>query len=68
MHIDCADNTGSENTCRLLRWLDYLELMYTNLSLKPLRGTKVAVTGVEFMDVRGPSTPVIKIQTVELAP
>jgi hypothetical protein len=48
--------------------LDYLEPMNTNVVLKKLRGTKVIVTGEEVMDVRWPSTPVIKIQNLALAP
>jgi hypothetical protein len=48
--------------------LDYLEPMNTNVVLKKLRGTRVIVTGEEVMDVRWPSTPVIKIQNLALAP
>jgi hypothetical protein len=48
--------------------LDYLEPLNTNVVLKKLRGTKVIVTGEEVMDVRWPSTPVIKIQALTLAP
>lgn len=48
--------------------LDYLQPMYTNMTLKPLYGTRIVVTGEEYMDVRWRSTPVIKIQILEIAP
>jgi hypothetical protein len=48
--------------------LNYLEPINTKVVLKKLRGTRVIVTGEEIMDIRWPSTPVIKIQNLALAP
>jgi hypothetical protein len=36
--------------------------------LKKFKGKKVVVTGEELMDTRWPSTPVLEVQTLELAP
>jgi uncharacterized protein YgiM (DUF1202 family) len=48
--------------------LNYLHPVSTNLVLKKLVGRKVIVSGEEEMDVRWPSTPVIKVKTLEIAP
>jgi uncharacterized protein YgiM (DUF1202 family) len=48
--------------------LNYLHPMSTNIVLKKLRGKKVVVSGEEIMDVRWPSTPVINVQSLQLAP
>ncbi len=48
--------------------LNYLHPMSTNIVLKKLSGRKVIVTGEEEMDVRWPSTPVINVQKLEIAP
>ena len=48
--------------------LNYLHPMSTNIVLKKLRGRKVIVSGEEIMDVRWPSTPVVNVQTLQLAP
>ena len=48
--------------------IDYLYPHAPEQNLKSFRGRRVIVTGEEWLDPRWPNTPVIKIDTIELAP
>ena len=48
--------------------LNYLYVTSTNIVLKKYRGKKVFITGEEAMDERWQNTPVLKIDSLELAP
>lgn len=48
--------------------IDYLHTEEPTLKLKDFKGKKVIVTGEEGLDARWPNTPLIEIQTLDLAP
>ena len=48
--------------------INYLHAEKSGLKLKPLKGKRIIVTGEEGVDPRWPNTPVIEIETLELAP
>ncbi|MBI4327468.1 MAG: SH3 domain-containing protein [Chloroflexi bacterium] len=48
--------------------INYLHAEKSGLKLKPYRGKRIIVTGEEGIDQRWPQTPVIEIETLELAP
>ncbi len=48
--------------------MDYLLPASTNITIKPFWGARVIVSGQEAIDSRWPKTPVIKVETIELAP
>jgi uncharacterized protein YgiM (DUF1202 family) len=50
------------------RLMNYLYTDSDTLHLKHLKGFKIVVTGEEFIDNRWPKTPIIKIDTLEVAP
>lgn len=48
--------------------INYLHAEDVGLSLKDFKGKKIIVTGEESIDSRWPKTPLIEIETLELAP
>ncbi|MBI4658287.1 MAG: SH3 domain-containing protein [Verrucomicrobia bacterium] len=50
------------------RVINYLHTLDTELKLKDFRGKKIIVTGEEGIDSRWPKTPVLEVETIELAP
>ena len=50
------------------RVMDYLLSTSTNIVLKKYRGKKVVVTGEESLDERWQGTPLMKVETLEVAP
>jgi uncharacterized protein YgiM (DUF1202 family) len=48
--------------------INYLHSPSTNLLVKPFRGQKIIATGEEFIDSRWTNTPVLEVETIELAP
>ncbi len=48
--------------------INYLHAEKSGLKLKPYKGKRILVTGEEGIDQRWPNTPVIEIETLELAP
>jgi hypothetical protein len=48
--------------------LNYLHPTSPAQKVKPLKGKRVVVTGEELIDPRWPKTPVIDLETIELAP
>ena len=50
------------------RLIEYVWSPTTNIVLKPFKGKKVLVTGEELLDERWPNTPVITVESIDLAP
>ena len=50
------------------RLIEYIWTPTTNIALKQFKGKKVLVTGEELLDERWPNTPVITVETIDLAP
>ena len=50
------------------RLIEYIWTPTTNIALKPFKGKKVVVTGEELLDERWPNTPVITVDSIDLAP
>jgi len=48
--------------------INYLHPTSPDQKLKALKGRRVIVTGEELIDRRWPKTPVIEIETIQLAP
>jgi SH3-like domain-containing protein len=48
--------------------IDYLQPASTNIVLKPLIFKRIQVSGQEYMDSNWPSTPILKVDTLKLAP
>jgi uncharacterized protein YgiM (DUF1202 family) len=48
--------------------MNYLHPTSPDQKIKPMRGRRVIVTGEELIDPRWPKTPVIDLETIELAP
>jgi hypothetical protein len=48
--------------------INYLHVEDVGLSIKDFKGKKIIVTGEESIDARWPKTPLIEIETLELAP
>jgi hypothetical protein len=50
------------------RVINYLHTLDPELKLKDLKGKKIVVTGEEGLDARWPRTPILEIETIEVAP
>ncbi len=48
--------------------INYLHPSKSEINIKPFRGKTVVVVGEEGIDSRWPTTPVIEIETIEIAP
>lgn len=48
--------------------INYVWSPSTNITLKKFRGMRIMVTGEELLDERWPNTPVLSVDTIDLAP
>ena len=48
--------------------MNYLHTLNPELKLKEFKGKKIIVTGEEGIDPRWPNTPLLEVETIELAP
>jgi hypothetical protein len=48
--------------------IDYLQPPPAQKKFKAFVGTRVRITGTEFLDANWPRTPVLRIETVDLMP